>query len=74
MSATAESLDGYRLRQVEIRAKELDEEKADKKDLNALALKMEKLEKALWSLLVGIVGSAVLVSLTLFATLGSHLS
>jgi len=47
--------------------------KADKEYVDTIAEEVRGLRKAVYTLLASIVGSAVLVSLTLFATLGSHL-
>lgn len=60
----------YRVGQTERRL----ENKADKEEVDLIREEVQGLKKAVWGLLAGIVGSSVLVSLTLFATLGSHLA
>lgn len=75
MSVDASALDdprvlAYRLQQAEGRI----DKKADQDDVTRLETRMERLERAVWYLLAGIVSSAILVSFTLFATLGSHLA
>ena len=50
------------------------EKKADKEYVEEIASEVRGLRKAVISLMAAIVGASVLVSLTLFATLGSHLA
>ena len=50
------------------------DKKADNERVDEIADEVKGLRKAVYTLLAGIVGSSVLVSFTLFATLGSHLS
>ena len=47
--------------------------KADKDYVDEISREVKGLRKAVYTLLAGIVGSSVVVSFTLFATLGSHL-
>jgi hypothetical protein len=60
----------YRVKQAE----KVIESKADKEYVDQIASEVRGLRKAVISLMAAIVGSSVLVSLTLFATLGSHLA
>jgi len=57
-----------------VQAEKALEEKADKEYVDQIAGEVRGLRKAVLSLMAAIVGSSVLVSLTLFATLGSHLA
>jgi len=59
----------YRVKQAE----KAIEVKADKDYVDQIANEVRGLRKAVYTLLASIVGSSVLVSLTLFATLGSHI-
>ena len=60
----------YRLKEAE----ETIKTKADKEYVDTIADEVRGLRKAVIGAALAIMGSAVLVSLTLFATLGSHIA
>ena len=70
MSTTSEAALPWRVGRLE---HEIDL-KADKEVVEALASDLRGLRKAVIGAALAVMGSAVLVSLTLFATLGSHLA
>lgn len=62
----------WRLREVEKHTAKLDEEKANKDDVKEIANEVRGLRRTLIGFVVGIAGSAILVSLTLLQVAVHH--